>query len=88
MDLAGAECVVLLMTLGGPTGPRRTGPYRRIDDVVRLKLDCAPCYLRRLSQCPFDHRCMKELGVDTVVGAVEQALAKARAEKCRLSKES
>ncbi len=74
-----------LVCLVGPTNPRRTGPYRRTGDVVRLKLDCAPCYLRLLAQCRYDHRCMKELGVDTVVAAVEQALAKARTEKCRLS---
>lgn len=65
-----------LVCLIGPTNPRRTGPYRRIDDVVRLKLDCAPCYLRRLSQCRFDHRCMNELDADTVVGAVEKAFAR------------
>ena len=65
-----------LVCLIGPTNPRRTGPYRRIDDVVRLKLDCAPCYLRRLSQCRFDHRCMQELGVDMVVGAVEKVFAR------------
>ena len=51
----------------GPTNPARTGPYRRPNDVVRLELDCAPCYLRKLSQCRFEHRCMKEL--DPSVGA-------------------
>ncbi len=65
-----------LVCLVGPTNPRRTGPYRRMDDVVQLKLDCAPCYLRRLAQCRFGHRCMEELGVDTVVTAVERALAR------------
>lgn len=58
----------------GPTNPSRTGPYRRLNDVIRLELDCAPCYLRRLAQCPNNHRCMKELTVDTVVEAVRRRL--------------
>ena len=65
-----------LVCLVGPTNPLRTGPYRRADDVVRLELDCAPCYLRRLSRCPHDHRCMKELDVGTVVAAVERSLSR------------
>lgn len=63
-----------VVCLVGPTNPARTGPYRRPDDVVRLKLDCAPCYLRKLSQCRFDHRCMKELGTIPVVEAVHRLL--------------
>lgn len=63
-----------LVCLVGPTNPLRTGPYRRTDDVVRLKLDCAPCYLRRLSRCPHDHRCMRALDTASVVAAVERAL--------------
>lgn len=63
-----------VVCLVGPTNPARTGPYRRPDDVVRLDLDCAPCYLRKLSQCRFDHRCMKELAVTPVVSAVRRSL--------------
>lgn len=63
--------------LTGPTNPRRTGPYRRMEDVVRLELDCSPCYLRRISQCPYDHRCMRELAVETVAAAVQERLAAA-----------
>ncbi|MHC4696972.1 MAG: glycosyltransferase family 9 protein, partial [Planctomycetota bacterium] len=61
-----------LVCLIGPTNPRRTGPYGRPGDVVSLELDCAPCYLRRLSQCPHNHRCMRELGSDKVVSALER----------------
>ncbi len=64
-----------LVCLVGPTNPARTGPYRRGGDVVRLKLDCAPCYLRRLSRCRHGHRCMRELPVEMVVAAVKQRLA-------------
>ena len=63
-----------LVCLIGPTNVRRTGPYRREGDVIRLDLDCAPCYLRRLAQCPHDHRCMRDLDVSDVVAATERAL--------------
>ncbi len=56
-----------LVCITGPTNPHRTGPYGRMEDVIRLDLDCSPCYLRRLSQCPHDHRCMTELSVDRVM---------------------
>lgn len=55
-----------LVCLSGPTNPRRTGPYRRLEDVCRLNIECSPCYLRRLSQCPHAHRCMEELSVEQV----------------------
>ena len=67
-----------VVCLIGPTNPARAGPYRRPEDVLRLHLDCAPCYLRRLSQCRFDHQCMKGLDVATVVSAVRQSLRRAR----------
>ncbi len=59
-----------LVCLIGPTNHLRTGPYNRGEDCVRLDLDCAPCYFRRLSQCPHDHRCMRELPSDLVIQAV------------------
>ena len=63
-----------LVCLVGPTNPRRTGPYRRGDDVIQLKLECSPCYFRRLSQCPYDHQCMRDLDTATVVAAVTKTL--------------
>ena len=67
-----------LVCLVGPTNPARTGPYRRLRDVVRIDLDCAPCYLRRLPQCPHEHRCMKGLSVEVVVEAVKSAVNRRR----------
>jgi ADP-heptose:LPS heptosyltransferase len=58
-----------LVCITGPTNPRRTGPYGRQHDVLRLDLECSPCYFRRLSQCPHHHRCMQELDVAKVVAA-------------------
>jgi ADP-heptose:LPS heptosyltransferase len=64
-----------LVCLVGPTNPLRTGPYRRIADVVQVKLDCSPCYLRRLSQCRWGHRCMRDLEVPVVADAILRAIA-------------
>jgi lipopolysaccharide heptosyltransferase I len=63
-----------LVCLSGPTNPRRTGPYGRLHDVVRLDLECSPCYLRRLRQCRFSHRCMQELSVEVVLREVRARL--------------
>ncbi len=63
-----------LVALFGPTSPRRTGPYGRPQDVVRLDLTCSPCYLRRLRQCPHQHACMQRLTVEAVAEAVSARL--------------
>lgn len=62
-----------IVCITGPTNPLRTGPYRG-GVVVREAVDCAPCYLRRLSQCPHDHRCMTGLETGRVLAAVQEAL--------------
>lgn len=58
-----------LVALFGPTSPVRTGPFGRTRDVVRLDLDCSPCYLRKLKQCPHQHKCMQDLSVAQVAAA-------------------
>ncbi len=63
-----------LVALFGPTNPQRTGPHGRGLDVMRLDLECSPCYLRRLRQCPHDHRCMDRLTVEEVAAAIEPRL--------------
>ncbi len=65
-----------LVALFGPTNPARTGPYGRGEDVLGLDLACAPCYLRRLSQCAHHQRCMEELTVEIVAEAVSQRLGR------------
>lgn len=64
-----------LVCLTGPTHPGRTGPYGRPADVMRLDLPCSPCYLRKLSQCGYDHRCMRELAVKDVVAGLQTRLS-------------
>jgi len=65
MHIAAAHKVPLV-ALFGPTSAVRTGPFGREDDVLRLDLDCAPCYFRKLRQCPHQHRCMVDLTVERV----------------------
>jgi len=50
-----------MVALYGPTNPQRTGPYGGDGSVVRLDLPCSPCYIRKLQDCPYNHRCMREL---------------------------
>jgi len=65
-----------LVCISGPTNPRRTGPYRRINDVVRLEIPCSPCYLKKLSQCPHNHRCMRELESGVVLDSLGKRLVR------------
>ncbi|GJM25000.1 MAG: lipopolysaccharide heptosyltransferase I [Phycisphaerae bacterium] len=55
-----------MVSILGPTNPLRTGPYGHQESVVRRELDCSPCYLKRHSQCRYDHSCMKGLEVEPV----------------------
>lgn len=69
----------LFVALFGPTSPERTGPYGRARDVVRIDLECSPCYLKKLSQCPHDHACMQRLDVEQIGRIVRDKLAATRA---------
>ncbi len=66
-----------LVTIFGPTNPRRTGPYDRLDHVLQAKLPCIPCYYRRLGQCPIQHQCMADIDVEQVNRALATAVSKA-----------
>lgn len=65
----------------GPTDPIWIGPYGRPDAVVRADLPCSPCYLRKLSRCPHDHACMKQVTAENVIQRIEQVLAKQLADE-------
>ncbi|PYK24794.1 MAG: hypothetical protein DME52_10340 [Verrucomicrobia bacterium] len=67
-----------MVSVFGPTNPIRVGPYRRPESVVRLDLPCSPCNYRWLSQCPFDHACMKQLTSGMVVERVREILRTAK----------
>lgn len=55
-----------LVTLFGPTNPVRTGPYRRSGSVVRLPIECSPCYSRTCSH----QSCLKKLPPEMVLQAM------------------
>lgn len=69
-----------LVALFGPTNPRRTGPYGRLNDVLRIDLECSPCYFKKLSQCPHQHACMQRLDVERVAEDVAKRLSTAKPE--------
>ncbi|HVT90978.1 MAG TPA: lipopolysaccharide heptosyltransferase I [Tepidisphaeraceae bacterium] len=52
-----------LVTIFGPTNPIRTGPFQRLDSVVRVDIPCSPCYSRKCSHTS----CMKWLGIEPVL---------------------
>jgi heptosyltransferase-1 len=64
-----------MVSVFGPTNPVHIGPYERPESVVRLDLPCSPCNYRRLSQCPFDHACMKQVTSAMIVERVHNVLA-------------
>ena len=64
-----------MVSVFGPTNPVHIGPYERSESVVRVDLPCSPCNYRRLSQCPFDHACMKQVTSEMVVERVQKIFA-------------
>jgi lipopolysaccharide heptosyltransferase II len=66
-----------VVSVFGPTDPVWIGPYGRPHAVVRAGVPCAPCYLRKLSQCPHAHRCMAQVKGATVIERLEIMLAAA-----------
>jgi lipopolysaccharide heptosyltransferase I len=65
-----------VVSIFGPTDPVWAGPFRRDGAVVRAGVPCSPCYLRRLSECPHDHVCMRDVTAATVIEKIEALLAK------------
>jgi lipopolysaccharide heptosyltransferase II len=58
----------------GPTEPRRTGPYRQLQNVVRIDLPCAPCLK---SYCTYSKpmECLKGIAPEMVLKRVTAALS-------------
>ena len=67
-----------MVSIFGPTNPVHIGPYQRPESVVRVDLPCSPCNYRRLSQCPFDHACMKQVTAAMVVERARKILSTAK----------
>lgn len=47
----------------GPTSPARTGPWGRMESVIRLDIVCSPCFQRTCVH----QSCLQELSVDRVL---------------------
>jgi heptosyltransferase-2 len=65
---------VPLVAVFGPTDWRETAPVGRRHRLIREPVPCSPCLLR---ECPIDHRCMKRIPVDRVVGEARSLLEEA-----------
>jgi lipopolysaccharide heptosyltransferase I len=59
-----------LVAIFGPTNPIRTGPYGRMDSVVRVDIPCSPCYSRTCSHTS----CLRWLGIEPVLATAAQQL--------------
>jgi lipopolysaccharide heptosyltransferase I len=71
MHLAAARGTPVV-ALFGPTAPWRTGPFGEGHEVVRLGLDCSPCFQRAC----LEPRCLLDLPVALVQEAVEKILVR------------
>ncbi len=64
-----------MVTVFGPTNPKRTGPYGQQANVLQAGLACVPCYYRKLKQCPIQHQCMADIDVAQVTQALAAAVS-------------
>jgi len=62
-----------LVALFGPTEPRRTGPYRQLDGVLRIALPCSPCLK---SHCDYEklNECLNALSPAMVFESARKKL--------------
>ena len=70
-----------LVALFGPTNPARTGPHTPSARVVRQSLPCSPCYLRRRSECPHQHRCLRDIQPEDVCDEVVALLTEGESDR-------
>ncbi len=67
-----------VVSVFGPTNPLHIGPYGQPRSVVRVKVPCAPCNLRRKRDCPHAHTCMGSLSSQMVMERIEETLVSVR----------
>lgn len=68
MHLAGAVGTPVAAFFG-PTDPGRTGPSGSPSRVLDRYVFCSPCFK---TECPYGHECMRQIGVEDAVRAVEE----------------
>jgi 3-deoxy-D-manno-octulosonic-acid transferase/heptosyltransferase-1 len=59
-----------VIALFGPTDPSRTGPYGSEHTIIRKKLSCSPCFLKKCDS----NICMRDITVEDVFQAVKEKL--------------
>ncbi len=57
-----------VVALFGPTAPWRTGPFGSVHQVIRVGLECSPCFKRECKT----KECMLKIGVDQVMDRVKK----------------
>ena len=62
-----------VISIFGPTEPRRTGPYAQVEDSLQARLPCAPCMK---SYCSYEKplECLRAISPASVLARVEQKL--------------
>ena len=63
-----------LVTIYGPTNPSITGPYTKSMRVVRLGMECSPCYRQGFETGCGEPFCMSDISVDRVLQEVFNVL--------------
>jgi len=57
----------------GPTDPGRTAPTGSPAKILDRYVFCSPCFLK---ECPYGHECMREIGVEDALRAVEELVGR------------
>jgi heptosyltransferase-2 len=70
MHLAAALGIPVVAVFG-PTDWRETHPVGERHRLVHEPVHCSPCGLR---ECPIDHRCMRRVTIDRVMGEADELL--------------
>jgi len=63
-----------VISLFGPTEPRRTGPYGQLEHALQVKLACVPCLKSKCRHTPY-LECLGSLSPSRVLDAIERQLA-------------
>ena len=74
--LAAASGARTLAIYSGSHQPQEWGPRGQFAHAITVPVPCSPCGHDRLKDCPFDHRCMTELAVDTVLAEATRLLGR------------